>query len=32
VEGLDVVEKIQNGATARGDRPKDDISMTMELL
>mgnify|MGYP003306011699 CR=1 FL=1 len=32
VEGLDVVGKIQNCATARGDRPKEDISMTMELL
>ena len=32
VEGLDVVEKIQNCATARGDRPKEDIAMTMELL
>jgi peptidyl-prolyl cis-trans isomerase B (cyclophilin B) len=32
VEGLDVVEKIQSCATARGDRPKDDITMTMELL
>ena len=32
VEGLDVVEKIQNCATARGDRPKEDIVMTMELL
>ena len=32
VEGLDVVEKIQNCATARGDRPKEDIGMTMELV
>jgi peptidyl-prolyl cis-trans isomerase B (cyclophilin B) len=32
VEGLDVVEKIQNCATARGDRPKDDITMTMEMV
>ena len=32
VEGLDVVEKIQSCATARGDRPKEDITMTMELL
>ena len=32
VEGLEVVEKIQNCATARGDRPKEDITMTMELL
>ena len=32
VEGLDVVEKIQNCATARGDRPKEDITITMELL
>lgn len=32
VEGLDVVEKIQNCITSGGDRPKEDISMTMELL
>lgn len=31
-EGLDVVEKIQNTATGRGDRPVEDVSMTMELL
>lgn len=31
IEGLDVVEKIQNTETLRGDRPKQDISMTMEL-
>ena len=30
--GLDVVEKIQNTATAPGDRPKVDISMTMEVV
>lgn len=30
-EGLDVVERIQSCATLRGDRPKEDISMTMEL-
>jgi peptidyl-prolyl cis-trans isomerase B (cyclophilin B) len=30
--GLDVVEKIQNTATASGDRPKTDISMTMEVV
>ena len=29
---LDVVEKIQNTATASGDRPKTDISMTMEVV
>lgn len=31
-EGLDIVEKIQNCATLRGDRPKDDISMTITLM
>lgn len=31
-EGLDVVEKIQNTATENGDRPKEDISMTMILI
>lgn len=30
--GLDVVEKIQNVATDRGDRPTDDVSMTITLL
>ncbi len=30
-EGLDVVERIQSCATHRGDRPKEDISMTMEV-
>ncbi len=30
--GLEVVEKIQNTATAPGDRPKVDISMTMEVV
>lgn len=30
--GLDVVEKIQNCETARNDRPKTDISMTVEVL
>lgn len=32
VEGLDVVEKIQQAATGRGDRPTDDIAMTMTVL
>lgn len=31
-DGLDVVEKIQNAATGRGDRPIEDILMTMEVL
>ena len=31
-EGLDVVEKIQNCETLRGDRPKEDISMTIEII
>ena len=26
-EGLDIVEKIQNCETLRGDRPKEDVSM-----
>lgn len=31
-EGLDVVEKIQSVETLRGDRPKEDVSMTMEII
>lgn len=31
-EGLDIVEKIQNTATAPGDRPKEDIVMKMVLI
>ena len=31
-EGLDVVEKIQNAETLRDDRPKNDVSMTMEII
>lgn len=31
-DGMDVVEKIQNAATARGDRPKEDIKMTMKIV
>ena len=31
-EGLDVVERIQNCETLRGDRPKEDISMTVEVI
>ena len=30
--GLEVVEKIQNCETLRGDRPKTDISMTVEVI
>lgn len=32
VDGLDVVEKIQNVETARDDRPKDDVTMTMTVV
>lgn len=32
VEGLDVVERIQACETLRGDRPKQDVSMTFELV
>lgn len=31
-EGLDIVEMIQQAATAPGDRPIDDITMKMELI
>ena len=31
-EGMDVVEKIQTTATNPGDRPVQDISMTMEII
>lgn len=31
-EGLDVVERIQACETLRGDRPKQDVSMTFELV
>lgn len=31
-EGLDVVEKIQNCATLGNDRPKKDVSMTVEVV
>ncbi len=31
-EGLEVVEKIQNCETLRGDRPKEDVSMTVEVM
>lgn len=31
-EGLDVMEKIQNVETLRGDRPKEDVSMAMEIV
>lgn len=32
VEGLDVVDKIQLVATLPGDRPKEDVSMTMTVI
>lgn len=32
VEGLDIVGKIQEVATAPGDRPKEDISMTISII
>lgn len=32
VEGLDVVERIQQAKTNRSDRPINDISMTMEII
>lgn len=32
VEGLDVVERIQQAKTNRNDRPINDISMTMEII
>ena len=31
-EGLDVVEMIQGTATARGDRPVDDIEMLISVI
>lgn len=31
-DGLDVVEMIQNSATARGDRPVDDIDMRISVI
>ena len=31
-QGLDVVEKIQNCETMRGDRPKEDISMEIFII
>ena len=32
IEGLDIVEQIQNCETGSADRPKTDISMTVEVL
>ena len=32
VEGLDIVEKIQNSATRPGDRPKEDIFMNVSII
>ena len=32
VSGLDVVEKIQKVATGQGDRPKEDVVMTMTVI
>ena len=31
-EGLDIVEKIQNCETLRGDRPKEDVSMQISVI
>lgn len=31
-EGLDVVERIQDCETLRGDRPKTDITMSVEVV
>lgn len=31
-DGFDVVEKIQNAETLRDDRPKNDVSMAMEII
>jgi len=31
-EGLDIVEKIQNCETLRGDRPKEDVSMQVSVI
>ncbi|MBQ1883326.1 MAG: peptidylprolyl isomerase, partial [Bacteroidales bacterium] len=32
VEGLDVVEKIQDAETSSSDRPEEDIKMKMTIL
>ena len=32
VSGLEVVEKIQSVATGRGDRPKEDVVMTVTVM
>ena len=32
IEGLDVVEKIQNAETGKGDRPKEDIAIDTIVL
>jgi peptidyl-prolyl cis-trans isomerase B (cyclophilin B) len=32
IEGLDIVEKIQNCETGTADRPKTDISMNVEVI
>lgn len=32
VEGLDIVDQIQQANTSRGDRPKEDITMTITII
>lgn len=32
VEGLDIVDQIQQASTSRGDRPKEDITMSLSII
>ena len=32
IEGMDVIDKIAAVAKGRGDRPKEDIKMTMKIV